>query len=89
MVILRPFPPAVGNPPLPRTYRWEARVPGGAIQILDDKLETATLRSGDIIVISSEGVAQAYEFEVGKPVYGSQTPLGSRPPQLADYVNAS
>jgi hypothetical protein len=89
IVILRPFP-APGTSARPRlaTYRWDQAVPDQAIQILDATTQTATLRSGDVILLSSEGVATAFEVEVGAPVYRAVDATAFRPPQLEDYVGA-
>jgi hypothetical protein len=87
MVILRAFP-APGESPRARTatYRWEEDVPADTIQVLDPTTEVATMRDGDILVLSSEGVAKAYEIEIGAPVYRVADANLFRPPQLEDYV---
>jgi hypothetical protein len=88
MVILRPF--AKGGlffRSMTRTYRWDPTVPREAVQVLDQTTETATLMDGDVLLLSTEGVAHAYEFEVGAPVYQAPGALNARPPQLGDYVN--
>jgi hypothetical protein len=88
MVILRPF--AKGGlffRSMTRTYRWDPSVPREAVQVLDQMTETATLMDGDVLLLSTEGVAHAYEFEVGAPVYQAPGALNARPPQLGDYVN--
>lgn len=71
-----------------RTYAWDASIPEEAVQVLDATTPTAVLKTGDLIVLSSEGVAHAYEFEVGGPIYWEKSSLGARPPQLPDYVKS-
>ena len=68
------------------TYRWDQKVPEGTIQILDASVDTATLQTGDILISSSEGVARAYEIEIGAPIYSRYEAEAFRPPQLEDYV---
>lgn len=87
MVILRAFP-APGESPRARmaTYRWEEDVPEDTMQVLDLTTETATLRDGDMLVLSSEGVAKAFEIEIGAPIYRVADANLFRPPQLEDYV---
>lgn len=87
MVILRPFPrTGLFRRRMTRTYRWDPRVAKEAVQVLDHTTETATLQTGDVLLLSTEGVAHAYEFEVGAPVYQAPGALNARPPQLGDYV---
>ncbi len=87
MVILRPFAKrGLFARAMLRTYQWDPRIPKGAVQVLDHTTETATLRDGDVLLLSTEGVAHAYEFEVGSPVYQAPGALNARPPQLGDYV---
>jgi len=87
MVILRPFPrTGIFGRRMTRTYRWDPRVPQEAVQVLDHTTESATLRTGDVLLLSTEGVAHAYEVEVGAPVYQAPGALNARPPQLGDYV---
>jgi hypothetical protein len=87
MVVLRPFP-ATGRTTRARmaTYRWEQNVPEDTIQILDATTQTAELRDGDILLLSSEGVAKAFEVEIGAPVFRFADANAFRPPQLEDYV---
>ncbi len=87
MVILRAFPaPGTSSRSRTATYRWENRVPEESVQVLDPTTETATLRDGDILVISSEGVARAFQLEIGAPIYRLLDANAFRPPQLEDYV---
>ncbi|MBT3218140.1 MAG: hypothetical protein HN348_03540 [Proteobacteria bacterium] len=87
VVILRPFPRSMRKQT--RTYKWEQNIPEESVQVLDQTTETATLRSGDVIVLASEGVAHAYEFEVGAPIYKDIALFRARPPQMEDYTKAS
>lgn len=89
MVILRAFTDGMlFRRSMLRTYTWDQSIPEEAVQVLDATTPTATLKSGDLIVLSSEGVAHAYEFEVGGPIYWEKSSLGARPPQLPDYVKS-
>ncbi len=87
MVILRAFP-APGHSARPRmaTYRWEDDVPADTVQVLDPTVPYATLRDGDILLLSAEGVAKAFEVEIGAPVYRVADGNIFRAPQLEDYV---
>lgn len=87
MVILRAFP-APGSSARARmtTYRWDQSVPETAVQVLDATREFATLRDGDILLLSAEGVAKAYEVEIGAPIYRVADAYTFRTPQLEDYV---
>lgn len=88
MVILRPFP-RLGRrgDGAPDTYRWDGRVHPEGVQVIDATADRVELIQGDVIVVSAEGVARAYELEVGAP---QRTALGlsPRPPQLQDYAEA-
>ena len=42
--------------------------------------------TGSILVHSTEGIARAYELEIGAPVYDWEEAMLQRPPQLEDYV---
>ena len=86
MVILRPFPTGLFHRNQLRTYKWDIDIPDEAIQVLDSTTEAVNLRDGDVLVISSEGVAHAYEFEIGAPLYEPFDKHRARPPQLPDYV---
>lgn len=87
IVILRAFPPP-GHSARPRvaTYKWEEDIPEETIQVLDPTTEVAQLRDGDILVLSAEGVAKAFEVEIGAPVYRVADANQFRAPQLEDYV---
>ena len=89
IVVLRPYPPP-GSRRRRRlaTYRWEEVGPKESIQVLDATARMATLRDGDLLVLSSEGVARAYEVELGVPLYTWAEAEAFRPPQLEDYVEA-
>ena len=71
-----------------KTYRWDQKVPAGTVQIIDATTDTVTLMDGDVIVSSSEGVARAYEVEIGADIYDRAEAEAFRPPQLEDYVKA-
>lgn len=87
IAILRPFlPPGVPSRPRLSTYAWDEPVPDESVQVVDPTTELATLRNGDVIVVSVEGVARAYEVELGAAVYTASEAEAMRPPQLADYV---
>jgi hypothetical protein len=90
IVILRPFAsPSARGRSRTRTYLWEPRVREEAIQVLDGTVDTMTLRDGDVIVLTSEGVAHAYEFELGAPIYDPTLLARARPPQVEDYAEAT
>jgi hypothetical protein len=87
MVVLRPFPrgPDAQGETL-RTYRWEEALPAGSVQVVDAATRTLSLRDGDLVVVSSEGVARAYRVEIGAPVGVDDAPVPMRLPQLEDYT---
>jgi len=90
LAILRPWPPRARRRSwLPRTYRWDGQVSEEALQVVDATTEELTLRDGDIMVLSTEGVARAYELEIGSPVYAFSEIGHVRPPQLEDYVGGA
>lgn len=68
------------------TYRWQAAVPAESIQGVDATTRSLTLRDGDVLVVSTEGVARAYQLEIGAPLSAHADVLGRRPPQLEDYA---
>lgn len=87
LAILRPFPSRGIRPdPTLRTYRWDPDVPPGTLQVVDATTEFLTLQDGDILVLSTEGVARAFELEIGAPIYAYEELNHQRPPQLEDYV---
>jgi hypothetical protein len=89
IVVLRPFPRLGGaGRAAPVTYRWQERLPAESVQVLDATTETCTVIDGDIIVISAEGVARAYEIEFGAPVDASADLAAIRMPQIEDYTKA-
>jgi hypothetical protein len=89
IVVLRALPaPGQSSRARMATYRWEEDVPEGSVQVLDPTTEVAELRDGDVLVISAEGVARAYEIEIGAPVYRQADANAFRAPQLEDYVEA-
>ena len=87
IVVMKPFL-TPGTPRKKRitTYKWEKSVLEASIQHVDATTETLSLESGCIIVMATEGVARAFELEIGAPVYRLPEAAGFRPPQLEDYV---
>ena len=57
------------------------------VQIMDATTDRIHLRSGDLIVVSTEGVARAYEVECGAPIYYPEMAT-FRQAQIEDYVKA-
>ena len=88
IVVLRPFP--VGDARRGQqsvTYRWDDdRLPPGSIQVVDATTRELQLRDGDVLVLSSEGIARAYAIEIGEPLYTWGPLSTSRPPQVEDYT---
>lgn len=68
------------------TYRWDRSVPESTLQVVNAATESVTLTSGSILVLSSEGVARAFELEIGTPIQAWEQQPGFRPPQLEDYT---
>jgi hypothetical protein len=56
------------------------------VQTVDANTQRLLLTNGCVIVLSTEGVARAYELEIGAPVYQLNEAINFRPPQLEDYV---
>lgn len=88
LVILRPYVSGLRGRSRMKTYRWDEKVPEGTVQIIDATTDTVTLMDGDVLVSSSEGVARAYEVEIGADIYDRAEAEAFRPPQLEDYVKA-
>lgn len=87
MVVMRPFSGLWASLfRTRRTYRWDTALPQGAMTIVDASTTTLSLRDGDILVLSTEGVARAFELEIGAPVFDRASFGHQRPPQLEDYV---
>ena len=87
LVVLRPFPvPGSSRRTGMTTWRWESAVPAGSYQLLDATVDSATIRHGDVLVMSLEGVARAFEVEFGVPVYTLGDAVDFRPPQVRDYI---
>ena len=87
LVVLRPFlEPGESRRSQIKTYIWDRTVPDASIQIVDANTETLTLTNGCVIVLSTEGVARAFEVEIGAPIYELNEAINFRPPQLEDYV---
>jgi hypothetical protein len=87
IVVMKPFL-RPGTPRKKRitTYRWENPVLQASIQNVDATTETLSLENGSVIVMATEGVARAFELEIGSPVYRLTEASGFRPPQIEDYV---
>lgn len=86
LVVLRAFPPpGVSRRGVARTWRWERRIPAASLQVVDAGTRALSLRDGDVLVLSTEGVARAFEVELGERVTAGQEPSPPRPPQLEDY----
>ena len=87
ITVLKPFLKP-GTPRRKRitTYRWEQPVWEASVQHVDATTEKLSLEDGSIIVLATEGVARAFEVEIGAPVYRLPDASGFRPPQLEDYV---
>ena len=87
IVVMKPFlPPGTPRKKRITTYKWEKPVWEASIQHVDATTETLSLEDGCIIVLATEGVARAFEVEIGAPVYRLPEASGFRPPQLEDYV---
>lgn len=89
VVVLRAFP-RLGGAGRSRlaTYRWQRTVPEESVQVLDATTERCVLLDGDILVVAAEGVARAYELEIGAPVTTGEL-LQFRPPQVEDYAEVA
>lgn len=85
LVVLRAYAPGWGATRT-TTYRWEDAIPEGTVQVVDAATERLTLRDGDIIVLSAEGVARVYELEIGAAVPRAAALLRHRAPQVEDYT---
>ena len=68
-----------------KIHRWESALHRDAVQVLDGATATLTLRDGDVLVTSTEGVARAYEVELGASVSAGHPMTLSRLPQVEDY----
>ena len=86
IAILRAFlPPGASARRRIATYAWDPALPEASVQLVDHTTEQATLRDGDVIVLSVEGVARAWEVELGAEIFTAAEADAFRPPQLADY----
>lgn len=84
--VVRAFPPIGGSRRrVPSTYRWDQPVPESTLQLVDAATESVDLCDGSILVLSSEGVARAFQLEIGQPILPGEERAGFRPPQLEDY----
>jgi hypothetical protein len=89
IVVLRPFAPwAPGRRRPWRTYRWEDALPPEARQEVDATTRVLRLQDGDVLVLSSEGVARAFLVEIGAPIFDDNRWALARPPSLEDYTAA-
>ncbi len=87
MVVLRPFSSLMDSLfRTGRTYQWDKALPRNAMSVVDASTTELTLRDGDVLILSTEGVARAFELEIGSPVYDRAAFGHQRPPQLEDYV---
>lgn len=85
LVVLRTWGDPTGERGRP-TWRWERRARRGAVQVVDATTERISLEDGDIIVLSTEGVARAYEVELGEGLPPADLAGFVRVPQLEDYT---
>ena len=87
IVVMKPFlKPGTPRKKRITTYRWEKPVWEASLQHVDATTESLSLENGSVIVLATEGVARAFEVEIGAPVYRLPEAAGFRPPQLEDYV---
>jgi hypothetical protein len=87
IVVMKPFlKPGTPRKKRITTYRWEKSVLQASIQNVDATTETLSIENGSVIVLATEGVARAFEVEIGAAVYRLNEAAGFRPPQLEDYV---
>ena len=89
LVVLRAFAvPGTKSDAHLTTYRWDKSIPQQCVQIMDATTDRIRLRTGDLIVLSTAGVARAYEVECGAPVYYYPEMATFRQAQIEDYVMA-
>ena len=87
IVVMKPFlKPGTPRKKRITTYRWEKAVWEASVQHVDATTESLSIENGSIIVLATEGVARAFEVEIGAPVFRLPEAAGFRPPQLEDYV---
>ena len=87
IVVMKPFlSPGTSRKKRISTYQWEKPVLEASVQNVDATTESLSLENGSIIVMATEGVARAFELEIGAPVYRLNEAAGFRPPQIEDYV---
>lgn len=89
LVVLRDLP-ALGESrrPAAGSWTWEAAVPAVCRQEVDATTRQLFLEDGQVLVLSSEGVARAFVVELGEVVDDGRFPPGLRMPQLEDYAPA-
>ncbi|MCB9765009.1 MAG: hypothetical protein H6739_34870 [Alphaproteobacteria bacterium] len=88
VVVITPFPDVGEEAEETPTYLWDDKLPRGSLQVLDAATDELRLTDGCILVLSAEGVARAYELEIGKGLPQERTVKRTRPPQLEDYTEA-
>lgn len=67
------------------TYRWDEDVPEVCLQIVDASTEALSLRDGSVLVLSTGGVARAYELEIGEAIGEDRVGRWLSAPQYQDY----
>lgn len=87
LVVLRPFSGWLASfRRQGKTYRWDRRLPADALTVVDASTQRIQLRDGDLLVLSTEGIARAFEVEIGAPIFDDDLFGRQRPAQLEDYV---
>lgn len=86
VAVLQPFPDPGEIEDGALTYRWERRLRPGSVQVLDAATRELTLTSGCVLVLSTEGVARAFELEIGEQIFDPLDIERYRAPQLEDYT---
>jgi len=87
IAVLRAFPvPPQSRRAALATYRWDRAVPAVSHQVVDATTTELELRDGAILVLSTEGVARAFELEIGAALHDWTDLFVERPPQLEDYA---
>lgn len=84
--VIRPFREP-GDPSRRRyaTYRWDEDVAEVCLQIVDASTEALWLRDGSVLVLSTGGVARAFELEIGQAIGDDAVARWMSPPQYQDY----
>lgn len=71
------------------TYAWDEELPPGSLQVMDAATDSLELSNGSVLVLSTEGVARAYELEICEPILERRSLEHYRPPQLEDYAEVA